>query len=304
MRLILCFVVLATAAAQSVVLNVTAGPAASADKTRSVGDTCRNVSFRVTNGKNVAIDIKKVKYYNQSEARWVTENVKNKSEHCGKGQVCQMDKEDLGNAENDALTKFIFVYQDVGSNVEHESATFVPTNPECRAEKVYGYGQVWSIAASTSETTDGAGPCDVKFEYKNGKSGKIKVTTVKYFTGGKWKTEDVSAGSNDCPAGQVCSTVDFGSGIDKKSPNTKNPFDTAGVINVIAADAGGTSGAWSRLGGTQGADITKIKFVYKFLPPGKGANWSDKVESKTFVPDIPKCTTHKVYGNGMGWTIK
>lgn len=118
------------------------------------GNTCRNVNFRVKNGKNVAIEIKKVKYYNASEARWETENVKNKSEYCGAGKTCELENEDLAGDENDRITKIIFIYEDVNSKVERESKLFEPKDPVCRADKIYGFGQGWTIGSSNDGNSD------------------------------------------------------------------------------------------------------------------------------------------------------
>lgn len=140
------------------------------------GNTCKNVNFRVKNGKNVAIEIKKVKYYNASEGRWETENVKNKSEFCGIGQTCELENEDLAGDENDRLTKVIFIYEDVNSKVERESQVFEPKDSVCRADKIYGFGQGWTIGGndSTGGSSNNAGGSSAN-SYKTPAANKSAV---------------------------------------------------------------------------------------------------------------------------------
>lgn len=138
-------------------------------------DACRNVNFRIKNGKSVAIDIKKIKYYNSSEARWETENVKNKSERCNPGQTCEIENEDLGGDENDRITKIIFIYEDVNSKVERESQIFMPTDPVCVAEKIFGYGQGWTIGGSNNNSNGDSNSSSDNSNYKTPKAEKSAV---------------------------------------------------------------------------------------------------------------------------------
>lgn len=260
--------------------------------------TCRNVTFRVKNNTGGAIDIKQVKYYNATEARWITENVKNGSERCNAGATCNLEREDLGGAENERLTKIKFVYKTINNNAEHETNQFTPTDPVCRAEKIYGYGQGWTITDGNSTTTSGGGQCnDVFFKFTNGRNDKVKIISVEYFIGGKWKSEQISGGvgaqRQECPAGATCTTTD-----------TQSAFDQPGTFQgSYNENMGGHPGTGSNLPNADGADITKIKFVYKYLPPGRGAQWSSNINSAVFEPTSPACRQGRVYGEGQRWTL-
>lgn len=245
-------------------------------------DSCRNVTFKVTNERNVAIEIKKVKYYNASKGSWKTEDIGNSSGRCERGTACtiggsQMNYsgEDLADAEGDRLTKIVFVYNDVNSNTTHESPQFAPSDPVCRKEKVYGHGQLWTITgksdAGSSESGSGAGDAckNVSFLVKNntGHSG-IYIKKVKYYNRNskKWRTEDVK--ELVCVRGTTC-----------------------------------TVGGQDDLADADDDDITKIVFIYNYYSSIDVANKSENKESKEFVPSSPKCKEGKVYGTGQGWVI-
>jgi len=262
-----------------------------APRETSTLDTCKNVDFRVTNGLNVSIDIKQIKYFNQSENRWETENVKNGSERCNKGQVCEMTKEDIGGAENQRLTRIIFVYEKVGSNVTYESPAFVPQDPVCKGEKIFGYKQGWKIVPSTSTATSGAGACKAQFDYTNGRDTDISLTGIKYLMAGKWKTMKFGEFGNffgttrriydKCAPGQVCTKSD------KESKVLSVPYDDT----------------WYHIPDARGADITKIIFLYRYNISTVGNDWSKDIESRVFVPANPRCVDGTTYGHGQVWTI-
>lgn len=273
-------------------------------------DACRNVTFRVKNSTGRAIDIKQVKYYNSSEARWESENVKNGSERCNNGQTCDLAREDLGGAENDRITKVKFVYKEVNSNATVETTVFQPTDPVCRAEKIFGYGQMWTITNANSTATSGGGTCkNVFFKFTNGRDDTIKITDVEYFLGGKWKMEAISgnvvgAEREECRPGQTCVTYDVQTGFDSQGGGSSRVFDIDGSLNATFRTLGiSNPGDGSNLPNANGADITKIKFHYKYLPPGRGANWSSKIVSGVFEPTSPRCSDERLYGDGQRWTI-
>lgn len=240
----------------------------------SIADSCRNVKFRVTNGRNISIDLKQVKYYNASEGRWQTEDIKNSDERCDKGGVCiLMQGEDLRDSEGDRLTKIIFVFKDVNSNKTQESEAFVPTDPVCRAEKEYGHGQNWTItghsatSGSTGSESDGSGDtCEnVSFLVRNNSGKSMWIDKVKYYNrnSGKWNTEDV--------ADTLCMYS-----------------ETLGACTIGGRD---------NLADANNDDITKIIFLYRL---GYGEPLK---ESQSFTPNSPKCVEGKIYGTGQGWTI-
>lgn len=244
-------------------------------------DKCKNVTFRVTNNRNVAIEVKEIKYYNASKGKWKTEDITDASERCERGASCTIggnglinwNGEDLADAEGDRLTKIVFVFKDVNSSTTHESQQFLPTDPVCRAEKVYGHGQGWTISgtsdANSQNSSGGLGDeCkNVSFLVKNNTNEyAIYITKVKYFNrnSGSWKTENVS--EVRCDKGVTC-----------------------------------TVGGQDDLADAKDDDITKISFIYNYYLDNykKSAN----KESQIFNPPSPKCTEGKIYGTGQGWTI-
>jgi hypothetical protein len=111
---------------------------------------------------------------------------------------------------------------------------------------------------------------DVKFKFTNqhNSGGEIEVRQVKYYNkaNGKWQNEDVN--NVNCRQGKTCTT------------NGDNLSDS------------------------EGEQLTKIKFVYKYKPTGNGANWSDEVESAEFAPNNATCNAGKTYGPGsQGFVI-
>lgn len=248
-------------------------------------DSCRNVTFKVTNDRNVAIEVKKIKYYNANKGKWKTEDVANQNARCERGAACTVggsfmnyQGEDLADSEGDRLTKIVFVYKDVNSNTMHESRQFEPTDPVCRVEKVYGHGQGWTISgtsdANDQNSSGGLGDAckNISFQVKNDHSGTIYLNKVKYFNrnSGKWKTEDVKEVT--CLFGTTC---------------------TVGGLDDLA-DA-------------KDDDITKVTFFYSTYELKKNPyarQRSESKESKVFTPASPKCTEGKIYGAGQGWTIK
>ncbi len=53
---------------------------------------------------------------------------------------------------------------------------------------------------------------------------------------------------------------------------------------------------------SEGEDLTKVKFIYQWKGTGRGANWSDEVNSKEFNPASPTCNANKTFG-GPNWEI-
>jgi hypothetical protein len=103
---------------------------------------------------------------------------------------------------------------------------------------------------------------NVKFKVKNqhNSGGQIEIRQVEYYNkaNGKWQVEDI--------------------------PNQ--------VINQGATFT--TNG--DDLKDSEGEQITKIKYRYKYKPTGAGANWSDEIVSSEFVPSNPVCNAGRTYG--------
>jgi len=276
-------------------------------------DTCRNVTFRVTNRTGRAIDIKKIKYYNASNTKWKTENVKNGSERCDSGQTCNVAREDLGGADSDRITKIKFIYKEVNSNLEHESNQFEPTDPVCRDEKVFGLGQSWALTLAASTTTSGRNSCkDVQFKYKNNTGGFMIVKAVNYYWGGRWRRELISGGFGGydragCSHGETCLTVDVQSELD--DPDHDGPENLFDIVGMIAATRIADPNYGSNLGDADGGDITQIKFEYstRFSKTHRDGSTStirtDEGTSQIFRPTSPRCSDGRVYGEGQAWTI-
>jgi hypothetical protein len=53
---------------------------------------------------------------------------------------------------------------------------------------------------------------------------------------------------------------------------------------------------------SEGEDLTKVKFVYQWKGKGRGATWSNEVNSKEFNPASPTCNANKTFG-GPNWEI-
>lgn len=124
--------------------------------------------------------------------------------------------------------------------------------------------QADSVNSITSPNFLGDACKQVKFKLTNNhsKNGEIEIRAVKYYNkaNGKWQTEDV--------------------------PN-------AVVKQGYSYTTGGDD-----LQDSEGEDLTKIIFVYRWKATGRGAAWSSDVNSKEFVPTAPKCVANKTYGFG------
>jgi len=108
-----------------------------------------------------------------------------------------------------------------------------------------------------------------KFTNKHHSGGKIRFQRIRYYNkaNGNWQTEDVN--NADCNQNATCTTTG------------------------------------NNLRDSEGEDLTKFRLVYKYLPTGAGANWSDEVESGDLAPTNPVCNANKTYGPGsQGWVIR
>lgn len=103
---------------------------------------------------------------------------------------------------------------------------------------------------------------NVKFKVKNqhNSGGQIEIRQVEYYNkaNGQWQTEDV--------------------------PN--DVINQGGTLTTNGDD----------LRDSEGEQITKIKFRYKYKGTGRGANWSDEIVSNEFVPSSPVCNAGRTYG--------
>ena len=131
---------------------------------------------------------------------------------------------------------------------------------------------VLSILMSSAAIAHASDLCkNVKFKVtnKHNSGGTIELHQVKYFNkaNGLWKTEGL-AKDIDCNQGQTCTT-------------------------------GGEN-----LTDSEGEDLTKFHFIYRYKGTHASDNWSDYVEGGDKVPDNPTCYANKTYGPGStGWTI-
>jgi hypothetical protein len=129
----------------------------------------------------------------------------------------------------------------------------------------------FSILMSSGAIAHAGDACkNVKFKYtnKHNSGGIIEVRQVKYFNkaNGAWQTEDVS--HFDCAQGKTCTTTG------------------------------------DNLADSEGEDLTKIRFIYRYKGPKSTDNWSDDVEGGDKIPDDPTCVANRVYGPGdKGFTI-
>jgi hypothetical protein len=130
---------------------------------------------------------------------------------------------------------------------------------------------VLSILISSAAIAHAGDACkNVKFKYtnKHNSGGTIEVSQVKYFNkaNGVWQTEDVHV--FDCYQGKTCTTTG------------------------------------DNLGDSEGEDLTKFRFIYRYKGPKAADNWSDYIEGGDKLPDNPTCFANKTYGPGdKGWTI-
>lgn len=250
--------------------------AASGNADFEMFDSCRNVRFKITNNRNIAIDVKQVKYFNATKNEWKTETINSIFSRCERGATCVISYgEDLANVEGDRLTKIVFVFEDVNSNTKHESQQFSPSDPVCRVDKEYGHGQNWTIsgtsdASSQNGLSEAGGKCkNVTFLVTNNSTDEITITKVNFFNRNsrQWKTENV--GNVSCSHRETC-----------------------------------TIGGRDDLADANNNDLTRISFTYyttKWM--GSYFEKSAAKDSKIFNPQSPRCTEGKVYGTGQHWEI-
>lgn len=133
---------------------------------------------------------------------------------------------------------------------------------------VSNQGEVQASSIEPNSTVLGDACRNVKFKFKNkhSQNGQIRLLKVEYFNraNGRWQTEQV--------------------------PNA--------VINQNAVYT--TNG--DNLRDSEGEDITRVKFHYKWKSNTGGAKWSKAVTSKVFVPSTPGCYANRTYG-GASWEI-
>src|SRR5580765_6862368 len=125
-------------------------------------------------------------------------------------------------------------------------------------------------SAVTSSTSMFGDACkDVKFKVtnKHKEGGQIELRKVEYYNkaNGKWQTEDI--------------------------PNHV----------MDQGDTYTTSG--DNLKDSEGEELTKIRFIYRWKDNRASSNWSDDVTSKDFTPKDATCNAGKIYGLGQGWDI-
>lgn len=131
---------------------------------------------------------------------------------------------------------------------------------------------------------------NIKFKVTNKHdSGEtILIKKVKYFNkvNGKWQTEVVNQN------------------LTLTLPDTEKLqlFPQIGKEKGLACRYGATCKTQGdNLRDAEGEDLTKFRFVYKYMAAGK---WSGQVEGGDKVPDDPQCYANRTYGPGeSGWTI-
>ena len=104
--------------------------------TAHAGDACRNVKFSITNQKNHTITLTQVKYFNQANNRFQTENIR--TVQCKAGATCVSRGDNLRDAEGEDLTRFVFVLKNEGGENRHDTSVKGTNNPRCNADKTYG----------------------------------------------------------------------------------------------------------------------------------------------------------------------
>lgn len=134
-------------------------------------------------------------------------------------------------------------------------------------------------AAPAAEAGDACKNVKFKFTNKHNSGRTIQVVKVKYFNrdNGKWQTEDVR--NEYCSQGYTCVT------------NGDNLRDSEGV------------------------DLTKVRFLYKYeltrseydssgAVVGTTTSWTANIEGGDKIPTNPTCWANRTYGPGTkGWTI-
>lgn len=253
------------------------------EPTIEFGDSCKNIRFSYKNGTNKFIQIIKVKFYNKDETDWKTETIP--FNYCSPNQSnCSMPQQDLQGSEGDSITKVIFEFRTSNSyqgpwSISYESQEFHPNSPKCNAGRSYGSGTDWVVTAndSANNTSGDSGSCkNVSIKITNGRNEKIRFREVSFYnkSSDHWKDDNVA--KTECLPEQTC---------------TINQEDNALARTPLS------------LTDANGDDITKIKIGYEYLPNGRGAKWSSKIESKVFEPSDPTCREGKVFGTGQKWTI-
>lgn len=244
--------------------------------------SCKNVKFKYKNGASKYIQVTKVKYYNSNERRWQTETIP--FNYCSPNQDnCTMPPQDLRDSESDNITSIVYEFKTSNSYTgpwsgSEESREFHPDFPKCKDGKMYGSGTEWVIAAGGSGgTTNSDVDCKgVSFKITNGRAGRIKLSKLSYFNlqAGEWRDEQLNG--DECLEGQTC-TVTHEFNLLMRTP-----------ISLKNAN---------------GHDITKVKFIYKFLSKARGSKWTSAIDSKIFEPIDPRCQAGREYGTGQKWTI-
>src|SRR5215471_16403498 len=122
-----------------------------------------------------------------------------------------------------------------------------------------------SILVSGAAIAHASDTCtNVKFKFTNqhNSGGTIEVRQVEYFNkaNGKWKTEDVKV--FDCPQGHTCTT------------------------------------SGDNLTDSEGEELTKFQFIYRYKGTHASDNWSDDVPGDIKTPDDPTCYANRTYGPG------
>jgi hypothetical protein len=129
----------------------------------------------------------------------------------------------------------------------------------------------FSILVSGAAIAHASDTCtNVKFKFtnKHNSGGIIELHQIKYFNkaNGEWKTEGLKDLS--CGQGHTCTT------------------------------------SGDNLTDSEGEELTKFHFVYRYKGTKSTDNWSDYVEGGDKVPDDPTCFANKTYGPGpTGFTI-
>ncbi len=128
------------------------------------------------------------------------------------------------------------------------------------------------------------------------------------------KVEASSTETSNFNFGDACKNVTF-SGINKHNQNGEIKLKAVKVYNRA-------SGVWhtidlpgkiynqgqhfttkaNNIPDSEGEDLTKVKFVYQWKGKGRGAAWSNEVNSTEFNPASPTCNANKSFGNNS-WTI-
>lgn len=127
-----------------------------------------------------------------------------------------------------------------------------------------------------------------KVTNKHDSGETILIKKVKYFNkaNGKWQTEVVNQNLT----------------LTLPDAEKLQFFPQVGKEKGLACQYGATCKTQGdNLRDAEGEDLTKFRFIYKYMAAGK---WSGEVEGGDKVPDDPKCYANRTYGPGeSGWTI-